>query len=326
MTLDELEADFYVDSKYSYPDPPVIDRDRIRGYFNEAVRKALTRESLTELRQGSLPFSLVADQHTYGAPQAFERVDSVVDTANQMPLVLRSLQWLRMQDPGETSFGTPYVVIPVGLISYVNPPSGTSVWAVSTNAADTTQILSAQWVNTDNEIASPTSVALNGTTRVPIATDLRVLLAWSINNTAAGAIELYDAAAAGTLIGRIPRGARNVQYQGYRFWPTPGAAYAVLMDGLFKIQPMRFPADVPMLPDSFHDSILTWARYREAQRDKDRTMAAEYYAEWEKELGEIEFQQNWPDNYRPVSGSGLDLFARWSNVGPFFPGVGWGNP
>lgn len=318
MTLQQIEDALYDDLKVGL-NPPVLVRDRFRRWINEAHRRILARPGLTALRVGTLPFSSVADQHTYGFPLAFERVDSCVNLANNIELPVKPLSWMRTVDPGETQSGTPRFCLQLGLIPFLAETATGAVYAVSSDAADTTQTVQVQGIDTNGDPKAASSVTLTGTTRVLVASGLQTMQRWNLSNPASGIVSLYDAAVSGTLLARLPIGSLTTQYEGYRLWPTPGAVESFRLDGLFKIPVLAFGSDIPMIPDSYHDRLLLWCRYRQAERERDNDTMRVALNEWLEFLGHLEYSQNWPANYRPVRASLGGGGTGMNNLGGWYP-------
>lgn len=323
MTFLELQQRVYRDTGFAdVPQAAVV--TRVKGWINDAHRRTLRDPKLTELRQGSLPFSSVANQTTYAIPQVFAKIDAIVQQTNDRKLRFMSRGVYRSIDPGERSSGTPDSYVMEGLAPVFRQPdptgaTGSGVWVVSSNAADTTQTVNFQGVRLSGDINTPIQVTLNGTTRAAIGsvTDYIEILSWNLSAGAAGTVSLYDAAVSGNLLARIPIGFKNVQYEIIRLWPTPTAVLAYLVDGQYLIQDLVQDTDIPMLPPDYHDILADYARMKEYERtgDKRLTVAADLYHTGVKNLRDyVQFPPDW----RPIAGS-IDNTVRRNNLGSWFP-------
>lgn len=323
MTFAELKAQCYRDTGYQ-ASPPSDVVTRFAAWINEGHRHLLRLPSMTELRQGTLSFSSVANQPIYGMPQAFERMDALMQVSNNIRLRMLTRDQYRLVDPGERSNGTPYCWVPVGLVPVLLQPAALPIYAVSTSGSDTTQTVNLIGITSDGDMQGQKTAALNGLTRVQVGTftDYTTVISWTLTAACAGDVDLYDAVTAGNLLARIPAGATSVQYQGIRLWPTPGAALLYTVDGQFEIPTLVNDNDVPLTPPSYHDLFSAYGRMREYERTNDPRYdkaQAEYELGVQKLRSFVEF----PPDYHPVAGSALSGF-RWTNLGSWYPGDGWG--
>lgn len=291
-----------------------------RRYFNEAHRSALRFAGIDELRAGSLTFSTVANQRRYGLPQVFDRVDRMTDETNRHIMVYRTRDWLRYVDPGADTTGTPDYWIPDGLTPVQIQPSATGLWIASDSSSDTTQTASLVGVRSNGEAQAEITASLNGTTRVQFGTltDYSEVLSWGLNASGAGNVSLYNAASSGSVLGRIPAGQTSIQYQGYVLWPTPSDAYTVRVDGQQRVTDLVQDTDVPQFPDTFHDGLLFYVRWRKALQDGNQNQIVANKQEWERFLIRLRSYVQFPADYNPRAGSAADA-PGWNNLGPYFP-------
>ncbi len=325
MTFSELKAQVYRDTGYPVSPGTVIDT-RFGAWINEAHRHILRRPSMTNLRQGTLQFSSAASQSIYGLPQAFESMDAIMQQSNNLRLRMLTRDQYRLVDPGERSNGTPYAWVPVGLVPVMQQPASTGIWVVSTSALDATQILTLTGIVATGDEVAPAVGSLNGTTRAAVGalTTYVTVLGFSLSAVCVGDVSIYDAAASGNLLARIPAGATSVQYQGIRLWPTPGAVMTYTVDGQFEIPALINDNDVPLVPPSYHDLLSAYARFREYERTEDpRYPTAK--AEFDEGVERLEATVEFPPDWHPVTGGTLRS-AQWSNLGGWFVGDGWGRP
>lgn len=318
MTFLELKQGVYDLCGFGQSPSTAVVR-RVGAWINEAQRRILRDPGMSDLRQGSLPFSSVAGQTLYAIPQVFERIDSIVQQTNDRKLRFMSRAMYRSIDPAERSSGMPDYYVPEGLRAVFMQPATTGIWAASSAVGDTTQKVNLQGVRASGDINQPIQTTLTGTTRVAIGsvTDYLEVLSWNLDTVATGTVSLYDAAAAGNVLARIPIGFKAVQYEVIRLWPTPAQALPYVVDGQWLIQDLVQDTDVPMLPPSYHDILGDYARMREYERtgDKRLSIAATQYGDGKNKL---RVYVQFPPDYRPVAGS-IDATVRRNNLGSWYP-------
>ncbi len=324
MNFYEMQQAVYDDLNYSLSAPSPLVVTRVKRWLNEGHKHLLRLPGMTGLRQGSLSFNTVANQKSYGLAQAFDKLpDAITQESNNWRLQYRTRDWFRTVDPGQTDNGNPYVWIPDGLMPVLRHPdtSGSGLWAVSTNAGDTAQsvVLSGIRLSGDIDHAAPTT--LTGTSRVAIGalTDYVTVLSFVVSSSTLGNIELYDAAAAGNLLARIPAGRTSVQYQAIRLWPTPAAVLSYRVDGQFAIDDLVADTDVPFLPTSYHDMLPVYARMRSYQKDGDNDRAAIAGQEWSSWTARLMMYQQFPPDYIPVPGRLGEGRIGWNDLGGAYP-------
>lgn len=332
MTLGDMQSALYSDLRVgASPDATIT--AIITRYLNEGHRYILRKPALTPLRNGILTFASVIGQSTYSFPQAFETINNVRQITNDRPLKERSIDWLRAVDPGDRSSGTPAYYIPMGLSPVQANPASTGLWVASSSGADTTQTVRARVVRTGGQIPAAMSVVLTGTTRAQLApttlTDIVKIISFSISAVGAGDITLYDAAAAGNALMVIPANtSKAIQVQLVRLFPTPSTVDTYTVDGEIKILDLVNSDDIPLLPDSFHDLVPMFARWRWAEEYvKDFAWAdrvkREFLGDPQDEerggrLGELLSMVEFPPGSSARVGN-LSNSIRWSNLGGWFP-------
>jgi hypothetical protein len=281
---------------------------RVGYWLNEGHRRILRNPALTELRQSTLCFSSEEDVSIYAVPQIFERIDAIVQQSNNLRLVMMSRDTYRTVDPGETAIGTPTAWVPAGFWPVIRQPNETGLWVASTSAADTTQSVIMQGATSTVAAAGQphrsVTITLNGVTRVQFGTDTTYSLVqfWRLSAEAVGTVYLYDAASGGNILARIQPGLTTCQYLAIRLWPTPSSNEAYYVDGQYEIPNLIGDTDIPLLPPSYHDLLMTYAVMKEYERTQDPRypMALQQFTEGEKQL--LTFVQ-FPPDYKPVAGS-----------------------
>ena len=325
MTFAELKAQVYRDTGYP-SSPPTDVATRTGAWINEGHRHILRQPSMVNLRQGTLTFASVASQPIYGLPQAFEKMDAIMQQTNSLRLRMLTRDQYRLVDPGERSNGTPYAWVPVGLVPVFQQPASTGLWAVSSSASDTTPVVTVTGILADGDIPAQVQVTLNGTTRAQLGsnTTWSTIMSWSVSAACVGDVSIYDAASSGNLLARIPVGSTSVQYQGIRLWPTPGAVLTYTVDGQFEIPTLVNDNDVPLVPPSYHDLLSCYARSREYERTEDPRYATAK-AEFDEGVNRLRAFVEFPADWHPVTGGTLRA-TRWNNLNSWCPADGWGRP
>ncbi len=315
MTFLELQQSVYQDTGYASTPSSVVS-GRVKNWLNEAQRHVLRRPEMTDLRQGTLTFTSASGQAIYGLPQAFERMDYIVQQTNNIRLRMMSRDQYRLVDPGERSSGMPGFWVPVGLVPYLQPPASTGLWAVS-STADTANVVM-QGIRASGDLVGPVTTALTNTSRVQLGTitDFVEVMSLTLSAVAAGTISIFDAATNGNLIARIPIGAKSIQYQGIRLWPTPTAAIVYTIDGQYLIPTLTNDTDIPLMPPSYHDVLSAYARMKEYERTNDpRYPKAQ--TEYEQGVTRLRIYAQFPADFRPISGSMNNV--GWNDLGAWYP-------
>ncbi len=325
MNFGQMTSAIFDDLNYQ-PNPSPIVVTRIKRWANEAHSHVLRLPGLTGLRQGTVQFSSEANRGYYGLPQVFERIDAIVQQSNNVRLALRTRDWFRSVDPGERSNGNPYVYVPEGLQQAFRQPDETGVWVVSDDATDTAQVVRLVGIRENGDQHQQVSATLNGLTRVQVGTITNYvwIQKWDVSSTCAGTVRLYDAAVLGNELARLPVNRTAVQYEGIRLWPTPSAALDYVADGQLLIPQLVNDDDVPMLPDSYHDMLPCYVRFREYKKSGDATRASMEQSEWLNWIARLQAFIEYTPDYRPVAGTVNNDNFRWNNLGSWFPADGWG--
>src|SRR5690349_922836 len=234
MTVGDLLAMLYRDLNYATtPSTPVT--TELKSYLNSAYRAILTDPRCVRLRDTLQPltFASVVGQSTYGLPANLNRIYAITERDNDRRLVSRSLSELRAMDPGVTSSGTPWAFVPMGYGPLIYPPASTGIWAASSNAADTTQVVQINGVRASGFASGDVTATLTGTSRVQIGTftdyvDVQMV---TISAVAVGLVTLYDAASSGNTLAQIPIGQVAPKSFRLQLFPVPGAVITYYVDG-----------------------------------------------------------------------------------------------
>jgi hypothetical protein len=132
------------------------------------------------------------------------------------------------------------------------------VWAVSSDAADTSQTIQINGIRSGGLLTGDQSVTMNGTTRAAVGslTDYVDITTVSLSAVAAGKVTLYDASSSGNILAEIAIGHLAPSYLGVFLYPQPTSAVTYYADGLSRIIDMDDTVDVPLLPEEFHDLLI----------------------------------------------------------------------
>lgn len=321
MTYSEILLDIYRSLNYGdTPETKIV--SRVKARVNQIHRELLAEPGLDLLRDDTFTFATVASTVRYGLPSNIEFVKGIHERTNQANLQLRTLAWVRAQDPGLVATGTPIVFAPIGLMQVqTQPAAATGLWAVSSAAGDTTQDVYTETFRTGGYLVKATT-RLTGTTRVQIGTftDHVEVDKFYLSATCVGTISLYDASTGGNELARIAIGQTSAHYHGIQLWPTPSAAITYYVDYTRQIEDMVQDTDEPLLPRDFHWLLTDGARSREYEKADD-TRATTAAARFEKGKGDLKYRVLCTPDYKPVPGRGGVL--GYSNLGGWYPAGTW---
>lgn len=317
MNLSELLADCY--RRTDQPSSPAAAvTTRLTSFLNTTHRQLLGLPGLDRQRDDTLTFASVSGQSLYGLPPAIVRVESITDRTTMLKLELRTLDDIRSSDPGLVSSGPSdsYIMRGVQQVQ-TQPTAATGLWIVSSSASDTTQSVKVETVRTGGYLFSG-AATLNGTTRVQVGTftDHVEVDKFYLSAVGVGFISLFDAAAAGNELARIPIGGTYARYQGIQLYPTPSSAITYYVDYVREIADMANATDQPLLPVDFHYLLVEGALIKEWTKANDadrRAMAEKDYA---KGLSALKYFVNCPPDLL-LSRSGQ--MAERSRFGAYFP-------
>ena len=322
--MSRLELQRLVTRDFGYADTPASAvSTRIQGYLNDRHQRILSAPGRDSLRREVLTLPLIVSQAVYPLETDIARVLHVVDTTNDHVLEERSLDWYRRVEPDPTN-GTQEVWIPMRLGPALRDihATGSGIWVNSTSASDA-MTAHVETLNSTGG-ATSTTATVNGTTRVQIgtATTHRRLVRFAISTVAVGDLELYDAAAAGNLISRIPLGRTTAQNFAIAFWPTPGATDTVRLDVIHYIRDFSLDYQEPQLPYTFHYLLALGARIDEARHRAGGNAPVD---QWEVELAKgLRDLDTWITNSPELIVIPGDIGEQGrSNLGGFFPSGIW---
>jgi hypothetical protein len=298
-------------------------RARIRRSINDWHRRALTIPGLTRLRDTTITFPTVASQAKYSLPQTISKILNIYEpTTNRIRLVERSVDWLRNM-PSTTS-GVPEAWIPFGYTPITQLPALTGLWVVSSSASDTMQKAYVEGVRSGGYLDTPSTTALNGTTRVAVGTntDYVDVLQFALDLPPTGSVSLYDAAASGNELARIPPRMLGSRYYSILLWPSPSSAWTLYVDHSRVITELIQATDTPLLPEDFHYLLGVGARMNEYEYKGQPQMMTAMRADWELGIRNLrDFVENNAD-YIVIPGQ-QPRGTRFSNIGSWYPPGTW---
>jgi len=325
MTLTELLQDTYRRLNFqSSPDAAVV--ARISAYINEMHAEILAKPGLQSLLLGSLAFSSVANQARYGLPLSVARILKITETTNRRQLDIRTLDWYRTieADP-VTNTGTPEVYIPLGqqAVKTVPAATGTGLWVASSSASDTVPTVAIEAIRVDGYPHTPSNATLVGVTRVQIGTltDYIDVTQFMVSAACVGDVSLYDAAAAGNVLGVIPRGSTSARYQVFALFPTPSAVLPYTIDVEHDAYTLSAANDEPLLPLRFHRLLAIGARAKEYEKSADPRYPVALAA-FNDEVKQLLYTVSCPSDYIAVPGRTPSADGG-SNLGPWYPSGRW---
>ena len=319
MTKADLLTILY--QRLNYQTSPASDvTTRLGAMLNEAHRLILREPGLQRLRDvaGPVTFASIATLGYYGLPAVLSKIRAITDRTDDRRL--RSLSWteVRSGDPGLDATGTPYGYINVGYRAIKRLPASTGLWAVSSAAGDTTQVIQVNGIRSGGDPTNDQTATLTGTTRVAIGsyTDWVDVLSISLTAAGAGTIDVYDAAASGNIVATIPIGSVSPRYNGIILYPTPEEATTYYVDGPARVLDMDDTVDEPMLPEEYHDLLIHGTLLLEYQKEDDprRAAAMEHY---KRGLSQLKHHLAAGPDDMPVMGRPNTV--RTSRLGPWFP-------
>jgi hypothetical protein len=250
---------------------------RATALLNETHREILSTPGLESLIDDTVTFASVSAQSLYALPPSVDGIERITDRTSMTEITPRSLGWLRSEDPGLSSSGTPTVYIPRGLQAVaVQPTAAAEIFIKSTSASDTNTAY-LQGFRTGGYPITLSKV-MTGVTAVTFdatITDIIEITKLYLSAAAVGTVTLHSVSGAGTELARIAIGQTYTRYQGIQLWPTPASAITYYVDYQRPITDLANAFDEPLLPEKFHRLLGIGARAKEYEkRDDDGRQAA----------------------------------------------------
>ncbi len=318
MTFGSILQDVYEDTGLTDAPPASVIR-RIKKNINKAQTMILRDPTCARLRytmDQSVQVTTEADIAVYGVTAALSDVTAVFDRDNDRKLDIVSPAELDRTDPGRSSTGTPYAVAKLGYKPLARPfaTAGSGIWVASSSASDTGQTVSGSAVLASGLRLAIGATTLTGTSRVQIGTATTIvdILSIRLSAVAVGTVSFYDAASGGNLLGQIGIGQTAPQYCCIQFGPTPAGPITYYLSGIYRIADMSADADVPMLPEEFHDILGAYGRMCEYEKANDDRLPLAA-AEWNRGLKQLRFHLNSGVTYMaPNSRPRVSRFGPWT--------------
>jgi len=295
-----------------------VTQARLLGFMNQRHRKLLTKPGIKHLRNDTITFASVASQVQYVLPN-IAKIERLYETTNDRTLYEISQQDWRLIQPDTTITGTPEAYIWQSQMAVALQPSdASSLFVKSTSAADTTQTVYLEGVITGNYPVS-TSVTLTGTVAVNVAaatsTWIRVYKFY-LSAACAGTVTLNEDSGAGTELARITIGKTSTKYTGIALWMTPSSVITYNTDVVYALTDFASATDEPLLPEDFHDLLVSGPTSDEWRHTKDErwSIAEQEYT------GRVNDLLYWLSE--TAMGRPRSLGQQWqrpSQLGPYFP-------
>lgn len=319
MNLTDLQTQLY--QRLRLPSsPPSATTTRLTAMINRVHTDILSNPALMRLRDDCIPVTALANQSRTGLPPIVARINGIVDRTNNLKLVQVPLSELRFNDPARAfTGGFPLRYSVIGNQAVQIQPATSGVWVVSSSAADTTQKAYVESIVTGgypNQIISA-GTALNGVTRVQVGalTSHIEVTRFYIDAVGAGSISLYDAAAAGNELARIPIGLTFSRYLAVEWWPIQTADVTDYADITRAVFDLVKGTDEPLIPVDFHDMILDGVLSMEWTVTDDARLGVAK-ANYQKQLDDL---TNWVMNDGDRIASLRPMPLRWSPFGGSYP-------
>ena len=286
MTLTTILADLYRRFDYT-SSPPTATTTRLTAFINQRIRELLAMPGMEHLRQDVTPITAYADQARTGLPPSIAWIYAITDRTNNLKLEQVPLSTLRVTDPAQSfvsGFPSRYAVI--GDQAVFRQPATSGLWVVSTSASDNTQKAYVESVVTGG-YPNPTitaGTALNGATRVQIgtlATHIEVTRFY-IDAVGVGSVSLYDAAAAGNELARIPIGRTFSRCLAVEWFPIQTDDTTEYVDYQREVNDLVNATDEPLVPQDFHPLVIDGAALSELLFIGDLAGAAVARQDWER--------------------------------------------
>lgn len=319
MNLTSLLADAYRRLRYT-ASPPSATITRLTAFANEAYRECLSIPGLDHLADDVLPVTAYANVARTGLPYTVERVHAIVDRTNNHKLWPVPIRDLRKDDPSQAfTGGYPLRYAVIGDQAVIRQPATTGLWVASSSVSDTTQKAFVESVLAggypQKELTAGT--ALTGTARVQVGTrtDHIEVTKFYIDVVGTGFISLYDAAAAGNELARLPIGQTYARCLAIEWWPIQTADTPLYADYTRAVFDLANGTDEPLLPVKFHDVISLGMRAKEYEY-LDDTRISVARSDYAKRQGQM---KNWILDDGDKIASLRKTPTRWSQLGPMYP-------
>jgi hypothetical protein len=244
---------------------------RLGEFINETHKAILRRPGMESLRHGIVTIASVASQQAYALPtEGVARINRIWETTNDRKLVMKTLAWLREQDP-DPQQGTPWAWVPTGYAEVqAQPADASQVFVKSTSASDIGLAYVEVIVSTGH--TRTLSVTMTGTTAVTLSASVSNIVQvtkFYLAAAAVGTVTLHEDSGVGTELARISIGKRRAQHYAFLLHDIPSSVITYTCDILRGIPEMSVPTDEPLLPEDFHDLLIDGALLKELTKADD---------------------------------------------------------
>jgi len=300
---------------------------RLTAFANETHRETLSLPGISNLRDDTLPWTVVANYAKQGLPPIVARIRGITDRLNNQRLDQVPLGELRSNDPGQLftgGYALQFAVVGERHVQIQPTSTGSGLWVASSSTSDNGAVRVEAARLGGFQFYDTQTTTLIGTTRVSVksinatatVTDYIEVERFYMNSSVAtGYISLYDAVTGGNTLATIPIGETFARYVTVELWPTPTTAYQVWVDYTRVIPELVNGTDEPLLPQDFHNLIGLGIRAKEYDfLDDDRKpQAMADYAKRQREL------KSWVLNNGDKLSSLRQTESRWNSFGPSYP-------
>ena len=301
--------------------PPSMDattQARLISFMDSRQRRLLTIPGIQHLREDTITLASVASQVTYVLPN-IAKIARIFDPTNMRTLYEMPKQTWRLVLPDTTITGTPEAFIWLGRGMVAKQPSNaSSIFVVSTSAADVAPTVTLEGVITGNYPVSAT-VTLTGTVAVNVSSTISTWIRIDkcyLSAACVGTVTVLEDSGAGTELARITIGQTMTDYTGLAFYLTPAGVITYSIDIIRAITNFAAATDVPVLPEDFHDLLVLGPLMDEYQHLKD-TRYALAATEYKERVGQLMY---WLAE--TATGQPFGLARNWqrpSQLGSWFP-------
>lgn len=300
------------------PNTDSVTQARLINYMNDGQRTLLTKPGIRRLRDATVTFASVASQPTYVLPN-IAKISRMFETTNDRTLYEMSQQDWRLIQPDTTITGTPEAFVWTGRQAVaVQPADASALFVVSSSASDTTQTVYVEGIITGGYPFS-VSVTITGTTAVNVSAALTAAIRvdkFYLSAACVGTVTLTEDSGGGATLAVIPIGSTVTYYDGFALWPTPSAIITYYVDLQRAVTDFASATDVPLLPDDFHDLIVTYAICEEFKHTKDDRWPI-YAKEFKDRTGDLLYWLSESAIGRPRGLMGV--WQRPSQLGSWYP-------
>lgn len=270
---------------------PITNVDSIIKRFANQGQHAFASskpEGFFWLRQYRYSFTTVNGTQSYSLSPLVDTGKAIVvyDEVNNQEYVPMSMQYMRGQGLDMNSTGQPYIYSMVEFSPVQFQPTAASVLSfVSSNAADTTQTVFVQGLDTNGILVSET-VTLTGA--VAAATTLSYTRVMTLSKSAktAGNVTVTSNGGATTNVVWAPKDL-FLQHPVISLYPVPSDAHTVYYDFTMLLPDIIDDNDTSLIPAQYHDVIELYATYKTFAHLNNKAQSDSFFALYKERALEI---------------------------------------